>query len=41
MEVIYGGGRTLLNAVRPCRMDVTPSLALDMCKSLQLTISVS
>ena len=36
--VIHGGGGTLLSAVRPCRMDVTPRKALDMYGSPHLTI---
>ena len=39
IEVIYGGRLKLLNAIRLCWMDVTPSLALNMCGSLHQTIS--
>ena len=38
MEVIHGGGGTLLSAVRPCGMDVTPRKALDMYENRHLTI---
>ena len=38
MEVMYGGGRIPLSVVRPCGMDVTSSMALDMCESPYLTI---
>ena len=36
--VTGGGKETPLNAVRPCRMGVPPSEALDMSGSLHLTI---
>ena len=39
MEVMHGGGGTLLSVVRPCEMDITPKKALDMYGSLYLTIS--
>ena len=39
MEVMHGGGGTLLSAVRSCGMDVTPKKALDMYRSPHLTIS--
>ena len=35
---MHGGGETLLSAVRPCGMGVTPRKALDMCGSPHLTI---
>ena len=38
MEVMHGGGGTLVSAVRPCRMDVTRRKALDMYGSPHLTI---
>ena len=38
MGIMHGGGRTPLSTVRPCRMDVTPSKALDMYGNLYLTI---
>ena len=38
MEVIHGGSETPLSAVRLCRMGVTPRKALDMYRSLHLTI---
>ena len=38
MGVMYGGGETPLSAVRPCGMGVTPKKALDMYRSLHLTI---
>ena len=38
MEVMHGGGGTLLSMVRPCRMGVTPKKALDIYGSLYLTI---
>ena len=35
----HGSGRgTLLSVVRLCGMNVTPSMALDMCRNLHLTI---
>ena len=33
MRIIYGGAETLLNVINPCRMDVKPSVALDMNQS--------
>ena len=39
MKVKHGGGETTLSAVRPCGMGVTPRKALDMYRSLHLTIS--
>ena len=36
--VMNGGGRTPLNMIWPCEMDVTPRKALDMYGSLHLTI---
>ena len=38
MEVMHGGSGTLLSVVRPCGMSVTPRKALDMYRSLHLTI---
>ena len=38
MEVTHGGGRILLSTIRLCGMDIIPSMALDMYKSLHLTI---
>ena len=38
MEVVYGGRGTPLSAIRPCRMSVTLSMALNTCKSLHFTI---
>ena len=35
---MYGGKEILLNMVRPCWMDVIPSMALDMYGSPYLTI---
>ena len=37
--VINGGKETLLSAVRPCGMEVPSSRALNMSKSLYLTIN--
>ena len=37
MRVKHGGGETSLSAVRPCRMGVTPSMALDISGSPHLT----
>ena len=39
MEVIDGSRGTPQSVVRSCRMDVTSSLALDMCENLHLIIS--
>ena len=39
MEVMHGGGGTPRSAVRLCEMGVTPRKALDMNRSLYLTIS--
>ena len=36
--VMHGGGGTLLSAIRPCGLDVTPRKALDMYGSLHLII---
>ena len=36
--VMHGGSGTPLSAVRPCGMDVTPKMALNMYGSLYLTI---
>ena len=36
---MHGGSGTLLSAVRPCGMGVTPRKALDMYGSPHLTIS--
>ena len=33
MEVMYGGKRTLLSAIRPCGMGVIPNMFLDMSES--------
>ena len=33
-EVIYGGRGTPSNAVRPCEMDIRPSMVFNMCGSL-------
>ena len=38
MGVMHGGGKTLLSAVRPCGMGVTPRKALGMYGSPHLTI---
>ena len=38
MEVMHGGGGISLSVIRPCKMDVTSSMALDMYRSLHLTI---
>ena len=38
MEVMHGGGGTLLSVIRPCKMDVTPNKALDMYGSPHLII---
>ena len=38
MEVTSGGEETSLNAIRPCRMEVLPSGALDMNESQYLII---
>ena len=38
MEVMHGGGGTLLSMIRPCGMGVTPRKALDMYGSSHLTI---
>ena len=38
MEIMHGGGGTLLSAVRPCGMGVTHRKALDMYGSPYLTI---
>ena len=38
VEVIHGGGETLLSAVRLYGMDVTPRKSLDMYGSPHLTI---
>ena len=38
MRVMYGGSRTPLSAVRPCKMDVIPRKALDMYGNPHLTI---
>ena len=37
--IMHGGGGTLLSAVKPCGMDVTPKKALGMYGSPHLTIS--
>ena len=37
MRIKHGGGETLLSAVRPCGMGVTPSMALDISGSPHLT----
>ena len=39
MEIMYDGGETLLSMIRPCGMDIIPSLALDMYRSLHQIIS--
>ena len=36
--IMHGGDGTLLSAIRPCRMGVIPKKALDMYRSLHLTI---
>ena len=38
IEVMYGSKEMPLSAVSLCRMDVTPSLALGMCRSPHQTI---
>ena len=38
MEVMYGCDGIPLSVVRLCRMNVTPSMALDMYESLHLII---
>ena len=38
IEVMHGGGGTLLSTVRPCGMDVTPNKELDMYGSSHLMI---
>ena len=38
MEVIHGERVTPLSAVRPCRMDVIPSVAFDVSRSLHQVI---
>ena len=38
IRVMHGGGGIPSSAVRPCGMDVTFNMALDMCESLHLTI---
>ena len=38
LEVIYGGKGTILSAVRLCGMGIILNLALDMCRSIHLTI---
>ena len=35
---MHGSGGTPLSVVRPCGMGVTPNMALDMYRSLHLTI---
>ena len=38
MGVMHGGGETPLIAVRPCGMGIIPKKALDMYRSLYLTM---
>ena len=38
MEVISGGEETTLSVIKPCRMEVPLNDALDMNKSLHLSI---
>ena len=38
MEVMHGGCGIPLSAVRPCGMDITHNMTLDMCRSPYLTI---
>ena len=38
IEVMHGGGRIPLSAIRPCGMGVTPRKALDIYRSSHLTI---
>ena len=35
MDVMGGGGETPLSAVRLCRMDVSPRIALDKTRALE------
>ena len=37
-RITSGGEKTPLSAIRPCGMEVPPSKALDMTRSLHLTI---
>ena len=38
MEVIHNGNKIPLSVLRPCRMDITPSMALNMYGSPHLII---
>ena len=39
MGIMHSGEGILLSVIRPYKMNVTPSMALDMCESPHLTIS--
>ena len=39
IEVMHGGRGIPLSVVRPHRMDITPDMALNMCRSLHLTVN--
>ena len=39
IRIMHGNDGILLSIVRPYEMDITPSLALEMCKSLHLIIT--
>ena len=38
MMIMHGGGETPLSAIKECRINVTPNMAMDMYRSPHLTI---